>query len=135
MKRWIAISIIALIFFIGLPVSAQQDPSQEKGEWFCPGGRGFGRMSGTPQCQFSQGRCPRGQGPRGIRANSGEPINKDQAARLLDNYISRTGNANLKAGEIVEKGQYFEASVMKTDGSPAERMEIDKNSGLFRRIQ
>lgn len=133
MKKCIAISLLALICFTGIPVLAQQDSSQG-GEWFCPGGRGFGRgfgkMAGTPQ-----GQCPRGMGPRGIRAASADPLTKDQAARLLDNYIFRTGNTNLKPGEIVENGQFFEASVVNKDGTQAERMEIDRNTGLFRRIQ
>ncbi len=55
-------------------------------------------------------------------------------ACLLNNYVTRTGNANLKAGEVLEKGDIFEATVVTKDGSLVERLEIDKKTGMFRRI-
>ncbi len=83
---------------------------------------------------LSQGQCPRGFRPMGIRAASGEPLTKDQAERLLENYVFRFANPNLKPGEVVEKGAVFEATVVTKDGSLVERLEIDKNTGFFRKI-
>ncbi|MCE5333484.1 MAG: hypothetical protein LLG06_02740 [Desulfobacteraceae bacterium] len=128
MKKFVAVSLLAMMFFAGMPVWAQQNAAPKDGEWFCPVGRGHGRMAGqTP------GVCPRGTGPMCMKAGSGEPLTREDAARLLERYVARTGMANLKAGDIVDNGSVFEATVLTKDGALVERLEIDKNSGFFRR--
>ncbi|MFZ2447782.1 MAG: hypothetical protein WAW37_15615 [Syntrophobacteraceae bacterium] len=151
MRKLFAIAILALMCFAGMPASAQQDSSPNRGDWFCPGGgRGYGHMRGRmanvsdDRCPWGRGRgrmanydpsqCPRGRGPMGMRARSGEPLTRDQAARLLEDYVYRFGSANLKPGDVVEKGGVFEATVVTKEGSPAERLEIDKTTGLFRKV-
>lgn len=69
----------------------------------------------------------------GMRAASGEPLNKEQAQKLLQNYVLRTRNPNLKTGELLDKGAVFEATVVTKEGSLVEKIEIDKNTGFFRR--
>lgn len=129
MKKMLAVTLFALMIFTFVPVFAQQSAAPDQSGWFCPGGRGAGRMAGN-----SQNQCPRGFGPMGQRAAAIGPVDKNQAAQLLNNYVTRTGNANLKAGEVLEKGDVFEATVVTKDGSLVERLEIDKKTGMFRRI-
>jgi len=130
MKKIVAVTLFNLMLFASVPVFAQQNTAPDpSGGWFCPGGRGAGRMA-----NYSPGQCPRGFGPMGQRAAASGPVDKNQAAQLLSNYVTRTGNANLKAGEVLEKGDVFEVTVVTKDGSLVERLEIDKKTGMFRRI-
>ncbi len=129
MKKLLVFSLLALVCFTGMPAMAQQDTAPGGGDWFCPGGgRGYGRMAcATPD------QCPRGLGPMGMRAKTGEPLTQEQAAKLMERYILRSRISNLKVGDIVDNGSVFEATVVTKDGAIVERIEINKETGFFRK--
>lgn len=125
MKRWTAIVFLLLpAVLLGTPDTRAQQSAAGANEWVCPG-HGHGRM----MRQFGKG-CPMWQN---TNANTGEPLTLDQAGKLLQNYVLRSGNPNLKAGQTVDTGDVFRATVVTKDGSLVEELEIDKNTGWFRR--
>ncbi len=142
MRKFLALLIVGLMCFAEVPVFAQQSVAPGTGGWFCPGGGGGGRGMGWGggagrMGNYPPGQCPRGfgaMGTTGVSTASNVPLTKDQASKLLENYVLRYGNQNLKAGDVVEKGTVFEGTVTTKEGSLVERLEIDKNSGLFRRV-
>jgi hypothetical protein len=130
MKNWLIASVLILTVLIGAPaIFAQSQGSQDQqGGWYCPG-MGQGRM------MHQQGGGCQMMGPgRANAAIKGEPVTLEQARKLLDNYLVRLANPNLKAGELVDKGGNFEATIVTKDGSLVQRIEIDKNTGWFRNI-
>ena len=73
-------------------------------------------------------------GPGGMSYNKGQPVTKEQAKQLLENYVGSKNNPNLKLGEITDKGDVFEATIVTKDGSLVEQIPVDKNSGWFRNV-
>jgi hypothetical protein len=127
---------------------------QEQG-WFCPWagqgnmGPGYGGMMGYGQGKgygpggmmgYDQGN---GYGPGGMMGygrgygaqnynRSGKPVNMDQAKVLIEKYMDRTGNPNLKSGKVLDKDKYFEADITTKDGSPVNKIYVDKRTGWMR---
>lgn len=64
----------------------------------------------------------------------GQPVSKQQARQMLDNYVSSRNNPNLRVGEITDKGDLFEATIVTKEGSLVERIHVDKNTGWFRNV-
>lgn len=138
MKRTILVgAVLMLALLIGMPgLYAQQQDTPPQGEqgWYCPwmgqGGpmhRGMGRGLGRGM------RC-RLMGGSGMSLNKGQPVTKDQAKQLLEDYVGSANNPNLKLGEITEKGDVFEATIVTKEGSLVEKIQVDKNSGWFRNV-
>ena len=130
--------VMALLFGLSLAYAQQQSGDSQQA-WQCPG-MGQGRMMrhhgpghmamgpggaamGNPQL------CPAAM----IQQNEGKPLNADQAKQLLDGYLSRQNNPNLKLGEVKESGDVFEAAITTKDGSLVEKIQVDKKTGWFRR--
>jgi len=138
MKRTILVgAVLMLALLIGMPglyAQQQNTPPQGGQGWYCPwmgqGGpmhRGMGRGMG-------QGMRCRMMGGGGMSLNKGQPVTKDQAKQLLEDYVGSANNPNLKLGEITEKGDVFEATIVTKDGSLVEKIQVDKNSGWFRNV-
>ena len=47
--------------------------------------------------------------------------------------LFRSGNPNLKIGEVLEEDNAYVASIVTKDGSLVEKLIIDKSSGWMRR--
>jgi len=123
-KLFAAVSLLLLAVFFATPEIKAQSADAGTGGWVCPG-YGQGRM----MRQFGKG-CPRWQC---AGMNQGDPLTQEQAGKLLENYVLRSGFANLKAGEMVDAGDVYKATVVTKDGSLVEELEINKKTGLFRR--
>ncbi|MFW6055071.1 MAG: hypothetical protein ACOC9D_04115 [Thermodesulfobacteriota bacterium] len=137
-----------------------QDYGPEGQGWFCPWcgqGRGYGQGPGMMQDRRGRGynmgpgmrgdRGSRGygrgqQGMRGGqwgRGQSGpyggqqqmEPMNKNQARDLAENYVA--GNPNLQVGELRDQEDAYLATIVTRDGSLVEKILIDKDSGWMKR--
>lgn len=130
--------VMALLFGMS-PAHAQPQSSDSQPAWQCPG-MGGGHM------MRHHGPGHKGMGPHGaamgdpqlcpgamIQQNQGKPLNADQAKQLLDGYLARQNNPNLKLGEIKESGDVFEAAITTKDGSLVEKIQVNKNTGWFRR--
>lgn len=83
------------------------------GSGFGPGATGF-----TPPCAqaaaFTQG---------------GQPVTKDVATQVLQGYVTRTGNPNLKLGDVTETDVTFEGKVVTKDGSLVQKLIVEKATG------
>jgi hypothetical protein len=75
---------------------------------------GYGRQYG-PQTQQPQ-----------------NPLDKNEARGMAENYLKSTKNPNLHLGNIQDKGNAFEANVLTKDNSLADKILIDKNTGSMR---
>lgn len=60
--------------------------------------------------------------------NLSEPLSKDQTKILAESYIEAMGNPRLKLGQITDKGDSFEFSLVTKDGSLVEKYVIDKQT-------
>lgn len=73
-----------------------------------------------------------GYGSAGPGRTGQGPIDKPTAERILEDYLDRVGNPNLKAGTVEEKGDVYVAEILTVDGSRVDRIEIDKRTGWIR---
>lgn len=132
-KTMLAGAVLVLALVIGMPgLYAQQQTTAPGGSgWYCPWmGQGGGMHHGM---QRGMGCCMMG-GPGGMSYNKGQPVTKEQAKQLLENYVGSKNSPNLKLGEIVDKGEAFEATIVTKDGALVEKIQVDKNSGWFRNV-
>ncbi len=141
------------------PGYGYQQPPQQQGQWnYCPwcgapqgrGGYGPGYGMGHGMMGPGYGMGPgmmgqgygmgpgmmgpgygygRGYGPQYERQ---EPLNEEQAKNQVENYLSASRNPNLKLGKIEDKGNYFEAEVVTKEGSLADKIAVDKDTGAMR---
>lgn len=125
--------VLMLALIMGMPtLYAQQQGTQPQGQgWYCPWmGQGGGMHHGR-----GMGCCMMGQGGMMVHnLNQGQPLSKEQAKQMLDNYVGYTNNPNLKLGEITDKGDFFEATIITKDGSLVEKIQVDKKTGWFRNV-
>ena len=63
-----------------------------------------------------------------------EPLGKDQARLLVENYLRNQRNPNLKVGDVADKEEVFEATIVTKDGSLVDKLEVDKETGWFRSV-
>jgi hypothetical protein len=143
MKRaMVSVSILGALLLLVPPMvySQQQGPSpQGQAGWNCPGmqmgggwhgskGYGHGRGHGR-----GMGKCGLGIG-RMMHDNQGKPLTKEQADQVFQRYVEMKNNPNLKLGEVMEKGDLFEATVTTQEGSLVEKVELNRNTGWFRNL-
>ena len=137
--------LLMLALLLAVPgIYAQQQGYQgaQQGGWYCPwmgggyqggqrgwgcpwmgGGMGYGRPQsgqGQTQQQYAPGQTP------------GKPLTQEQAKALVENYLKDTNNPKLKLGAFSDRGDVFEADIVTKDGSLANKIQVDKNTGWFR---
>ena len=123
------LAVLAVILAVGT-LSAQ------------PGGPGYG---GGYCPQMGGGQGPGWQGWRGgwycpwmnqqtgsPVANPGRPLSADQVKALVEQDIR--ANPNLQAGKVIEKDGAYEVAVVTKDGSLADKIEVNKQTGWFRSV-
>jgi hypothetical protein len=126
-------SALMLALIMGMPsLYAQQQGTPPQGSgWYCPWmaqGGGMHRGRGMGRCMMGRG------GMMAPNLNQGQPLTKEQAKQLLENYVAYSNNPNLKLGAISDKGDVFEATVVTKDGSLVETIQVDKKTGWFRNV-
>ena len=96
-------------------------------------GYGYGRGMG-PGYGYGRGMGPGygyGRGsqyaPEYLRPQ--KPVDKDEAQQEVENFLKSTRNPNLKIGDIQEKDDAYEVSVVTKDGSLVDKIMVDKNTG------
>lgn len=115
-------------------------------------GRGGGMMGPGPGMmqrrgggEYGYGPMPRGlQGGRGYAPGRGpgygyqgpeEPLDKEGARGIVEQYLGSSRNPNLKVGEIKEKDDVFEAEVVtRKAGDLVDRVQIDRQTGWMRSV-
>jgi hypothetical protein len=90
-------------------------------------GMGPGMMGPGYGPRYGQPYGPRYQQPQ-------EPLTEKDAKGMVENYLRSTRNPNLKLGKIEDKGPYFEAEILTKEGSLADKIAVDKNTGWMRSI-
>ena len=63
-----------------------------------------------------------------------KPLSKEQARQQVERYLKSTGNPNLKAGKIEDKGELFQVEIVAKDGSLVDKILVNKSSGTMRSI-
>jgi hypothetical protein len=87
------------------------------------GWRGYGMGPGRMGPGYGYG--PQYQQPQ-------KPLEKSDVEIMMKNYLASVRNPNLKLGKIEEKGNAFEADIVTKDNSLADKILVDKNTGLMR---
>lgn len=97
----------------------------------------MGRGMGPGMMQQGRGMGPGmmgqgyGSGPQ-YQQQPQKPLEKTDAEAMVQNYLNATRNPNLKLGKLKEEGSAFEAEIVTKDGSLADKILIDKNTGWMR---
>jgi hypothetical protein len=128
MKKAMLVGLaMVMALTLGLPglYAQQQSTAPQTPGWYCPWmGGGQGGMMGC---------CMMGRGGM-TKHDQGQPLSKDSAKQLLQDYLANSDNPNLKLGDIADKGTVFEASILTKDGSLVQKIQVDKDSGWFRNV-
>ena len=143
MKK-LAVGTLVAVLVIGAGALAfAQSPG---GYWGGDGWGGWGPMHMGPMMGGGYGMGPRpmswgygpgcwGAGARGVSyAPAGQPLTKESATQMLQNYVARTGNPNLKLGVFTETDTTFEGKVVTKDGSLVEKLLVDKSTGWVQQV-
>ena len=94
-------------------------------------GYGYGMGPGMMQPGYGYGYGPQygygqqyGQPPK--------PLTENQARQEVENYLSSTRKPNLKMGKIEDKGNDYEVNIETKDGSLANKILVNKDTGWMR---
>jgi hypothetical protein len=118
--------------------AADQGSAAQQGGWYCPHCQGMGRgmmgqqgmMMNCPMMGSQGGMMQHGTG----QGQQGKPVTAEQAKTLVENYVKSMNNPNLKVGKVAEEKDkdYFVAEILTKDGSLADKIQVNKNTGWFR---
>ena len=79
------------------------------------------------------GGMGQGYGGMGMAAPLAEDLSSDGVRHMIEHRVARTGNPNLKVGEIVEQDDdTITADVVTQDGSLVRRFMVDRHTGMMR---
>jgi hypothetical protein len=105
--------------------------------WFCPWAN-----SGMQGGRMHHGKgMGKGMGPQGMKNcprqadcpyRHGKSVSQDEARGLVQDYLKAKGDANLKLGTLTDEKEYYEAQILGQDGSPVEKIQVNKQTGWFR---
>lgn len=117
-------------------VQQQNNAVPQQGGWYCPWMSLRTQGSGGWCCPWAGG----GGGPhhrgRGRMAQyapqPGKQLTQEQTRTLLQDYLKATNNPNLKLGSVADKGNFYEAEIMTQNGSLADKIQVNKDTGWFR---
>ena len=59
-------------------------------------------------------------------------LDRKNAERIFEDYLSSRHNPNLKLGEIKDEGSVFEADLLTKDNSLVDKLIVDKDTGRMR---
>ncbi len=71
-------------------------------------------------------------GPPDSTTSLDAPVNEAQATELAQRYVDTIGNPNLRVGETRESDTDFEVEIVTSNGSPVDKLLIDKDTGWLR---
>ena len=95
-------------------------------------GHGHGGYGGMGQ-GHGYGGMGQGYGGMGMAAPLAEDLSSDGVRHIMEHRVARTGNPNLKVGEIVvQDDDTITADVVTQDGSLVRRFMVDRHTGMMR---
>ena len=124
MRKIMVVFIAALIVgiaFYAVEGNTQMGPGYGPGYGMGPGmmgpgyGYGYGPQYGNQYQQQPQ-----------------RPLTKDEAEQEVQNYIDSTRNPNLKIGEVQEKGNDYQVTIVTSNGSLVDTLLVNKDTGYMR---
>lgn len=107
-----------------------------QGGWHCPwmgSGMGPHHMMGPMHGQNHQQMMQQYGMPPGINMQPNQLLTREQARTLIERYAIGN-NANLKIGDLIDKGDVFEATIQDQGGNIVKRLLINRRNGWFRYI-
>jgi hypothetical protein len=94
-------------------------------------GPGYGMGPGMMGPGYGYGYGPQyGYGQQYLQPS--KPMTENQARQEVENYLSSTRNPNLKMGKIEDKGNDYEVNIETKDGSLANKILVNKDTGWMR---
>jgi hypothetical protein len=63
-----------------------------------------------------------------------QPLKKEGARALVEEYIGSGRNPNLKVGDIEDKGPVFVAEILTKEGSLVDKLAVNKETGWIHSI-
>jgi hypothetical protein len=102
---------------------------------------GYGRYDMGPGMMHDGGSQNYGMGPQMMgRSYEEEPhypynhpvVNREEAARIFEDYLNSRHNPNLKLGHIKDEGPSFEADLLTQNNSLVDKLLVDKDTGRMR---
>jgi len=107
------------------------------GGWYCPwmsGGMGHHHMMGPMHGQGHQNQMMQQHGmPPGINMQPNQLLTREQAKSLIEKYAIGD-DASLKVGNLIDRGDVFEATIQDQSGNVVKRLLINRRNGWFRYI-
>ena len=98
----------------------------------------MGVMKMCPCMQMMMGGMSGSMGQANQQSPATKPFSNprttDQARQLAEDHLKSLGNPNLKVGEVNETIASYEIQVVNKDGSLANWIIIDKQSGQLRTL-
>lgn len=142
-RVWLILGALTLSLTIG-DMQAQaggrnENPLAETG-WFCPFcGGSYAPYDSNKNQQDATRRYHHWMGidHRGEvlgQYTSGRPLDRNKATSLVEIYLRSTNNPNLKLGGIAARDGFYEARIVTREGSLADILLVDKNTGLMRSV-
>lgn len=158
----LAFALVMALALYPIAVKAQMGPGMMGswggyGGWYCPYcgrpmgpgmmGPGYGMGPGMMGPSHGMWGPHHGMGPGMMGPGYGygpqypprypqpqKAMDEKDARALVEDYLQFTRNPNLKLGKIEDKGYAFEAEILTKDGSLADRILVDKNTGWMRSV-
>jgi len=63
-----------------------------------------------------------------------EPVTKERAEALVKQHLTSLRNPNLKTGKVTEETANFVVEIVTQEGSPVDKIVVDKRTGRSRSI-
>ena len=63
-----------------------------------------------------------------------EPLEKEEAQKVVEDMLRQSRNPNLKPGDVEEKDRYFVVDILTNDGSLVDKMQVEKETGRMRSV-
>jgi hypothetical protein len=92
-------------------------------------GREYGYGPGRPHRGMGPGMMGPGYGSGPRYRQPEEPLGRDDAKALVENYLRSSRNPNLKIGEIEDKGPVFEVEIVTKEDSLVDKLVVNKETG------
>ncbi|MGD9310816.1 MAG: hypothetical protein PVG51_16865 [Desulfosarcina sp.] len=104
----------------------------ERDDYHGRGGHHRGRGMMMPDYDRYDRRSMMDPGYRRDYRRYDEPLKKEEAKQQVEEMLDRSRNPNLKSGNIEEKEKFFVVEIVTQDGSLADKIEVDKETGMMR---
>jgi hypothetical protein len=126
--------VLAMLLAQGPQIARAADEGMVDSGGYHGYGMGPGMMheGGSPDYGMGPGMMGRSYEEEPHYPRNQTAVNRDDAARIFENYLDSMHNPNLKLGKIKDEGSDFEADMLTKDNSLVNKLIVDKDTGRIR---